>query len=190
MSDSDRDLRDLWQSRPQPAPIDVGGLQRRAKRLRWKVRLRNLSEWAAAAFIVPFFAYIATRTDLPWLTRLASVEISAAGLLVGFWIWRYGRAKALPDPSLDTAAYLRTHREQVLQQARLLGSSPRWYFLSFGLGVFAFHLGFLIDDPSSWRRLLPGFLFTVALFAVLLWVNQRAARRLRAEAEAMTRERV
>jgi len=185
---SDHDLRTLWQARPEPPPVDVDAIRRAAKRLRWRVRLRNIAEWAAAAFIVPFFALVATRPEFPWLSRVAAVIISLAGIFISVWFWRYGRSRALPDPSQGTAAYLDAHREQLLQQAELLGTTPRWYFLPLGGGLFLFFLGFLLEYPGGWRRLGPSILFYLVLYLVLIWGNQRAARHLRERAEALIDE--
>lgn len=185
MNEPDDDLRALWRARPAPPPIDIEKVRRGAERMAWRVKLRNVAEWAACAFIVPFFALAATRPELPWLSRVASVWISLSGVLVAVWLWRYGRAKALPDPSLDTQGYLRAHRDQLLTQAELLRSTPRWYFFPLGAGILLFYVGFLVEHPETWARLWPSLAFTAALLALLIWANQRGARRLRAQAEAL-----
>jgi len=184
MTEQDDELMALWQGRPAPPPVDVDRIRRGAERLRWKVRLRNVAEWAACAFIVPVFALMATRPELPWLSRAAAIEISLAGMLVAVWVWRYGRARSLPDPDQDTAGYLRGYRDQLLGQAELLRSTPRWYFGPLGGGVLLFFAGFLLEYPGAWSRLWPSILFSIVLFAVLMWANQRAARQLRERARA------
>ncbi len=185
MTEQDDALRALWKTRSVPPSIDIEKVRKEARRMTWRIKLRNLAEWAACAFIVPFFASTATRPELPWLSRAASVWISLSGVLVAMWVWRYGRAKALPDPGLDTRGYLHAHRDQLLTQAALLRSTPRWYFFPLGSGVLLFHLGFLLEHPESWARVAPSVVFSVLLMAVLIWANQRGASRLEAQAEAL-----
>ncbi|MEM1031047.1 MAG: hypothetical protein AAGN82_11900 [Myxococcota bacterium] len=178
-------LRALWHTRPAPPPIDLDQVRRAARRTARRVRFRNVGEWAASVVLVPGFLFVAMRPGLPWLSRVASVCISLAAVVISVWTWRYGRMRALPNPDESTSVFMRAYIDQVYRQAEFLRTTPRWYFGPLAVGVLLFYLGFLLERPDVWAGSLLRLAATMALFGVLLVANLTVANHLRGQAQAL-----
>jgi hypothetical protein len=190
-SDPLPELRDLWLRRGEPPPaIDASALSRAAGRLRRRVLVRNLTEWGAAALLVPFCAHAVLRGERS-LTRLGFLGIALAALYVSAALYRRGRV-AQP-PSASTEVYRRAHIAALERQAQLLESVWRWYLLPFVPGITLIHLDAALGAlarsgaPATLIGLVTAasWLVTLLVFFGIAALNRRGARRLRREVAAL-----
>ncbi|MEZ5945531.1 MAG: hypothetical protein R3C13_06350 [Hyphomonas sp.] len=183
---TDRDpLQTLWTSQQQEEfSMSLAEIQSRSTRLQSKVRMRNITEYVAAAIVIGVFLWSAATMSLP-VARAGAVLIAAAALYVAIALHRKAPAvKWEPDGSETLAEF---HRGELLRQRHALSTVWRWYLLPFLPGFLVFNAGisFAPDNPLPLAAKLGQFGFMIglmaAMFAVIAWLNHKAAKKLDAE---------
>ena len=179
-------LQQVWMAQPTPElHVDMHAVRRDADRFRWKIRLRNATEWVASLAVAATFAPLALGSRLPLLSRVSCVAIVLAAIYISWKLFRDGRNRAVPQLEDATQTYVRAYRDDLLRQAELLARVPRWYLGPLGVALAGFHAGFLFDAPHQWPMMLVVFAFTAAVFVVVALVNKRGAHKLRTRALAL-----
>lgn len=182
MSDFD-DIQALWKTQPVSVPeVDMTALKKKAHRFSMQVKIRNATEWLAAAFVMVLFLWMAAVDALPLISRLGAVLIALGAAYVAWRIYRDGRLRELPDAALDTHAYVEAYRGNLEAQAKLLQDVPRWYLGPLVPGMLTFFAGFLIATPAAWLKLVPVMAGCAAVFVAVGWLNRFAAKKLRSRA--------
>ena len=157
-------------------------LKKKAHRFSIQVKIRNATEWLAAAFVIVIFLWMAAVNELPPVTRLGAVLIALGSAYVAWRIYRDGRLRELPDAALDTNRYVKAYRDNLEAQADLLQNVPRWYLGPFVPGMVIFFAGFIIAAPAAWLKVMPVMAGCAAVFVAIGWLNRYAAKKLRRRA--------
>ena len=192
-SDPLNELRELYFGNPGSAPaLDSRAIERAARRLRRRVWIRNLTEWGAAAVLVPLSAsQVLHETRLG--TQLGLVGITIAALSVSAELYRRGRPGRQP-PSASTAEFLQRHVQSLGRQAELLEGVWRWYLLPFVPGITLIYadVAWAAYTRSGgavsgrvWLSLIGSWLLTGVVFVGIGLLNRRAALGLRREMAAL-----
>jgi hypothetical protein len=134
---------------------------------------RDLSETGIALALMPFLIWLAFRP--PFGLRTVGCVVIIAGLtLVVVILWRARRAGTDFVGPLSFAESLSAERKRIARQVRLLKSVAWWYVAPIVIGA---NLIFSVDSWS--RQATVAYLIGTVLFGVfVLWLNQRAARRV------------
>jgi hypothetical protein len=188
MNDFD-DIQALWKQQPATPPeVDMNELKNKANRFAKLVTLRNVSEWAACAFVIVIFVGMAVGTAYPLVTRVGSAMIALGAALIAHRLVLDGRLRELPDPAADTGGYIDAYRSNLEEQAGLLHDVWRWYLGPLVPGMVVFLVGFVVADPSSWPRIAVVALICAVVFLAIGWINRLAATKLRAQASRLTHD--
>ena len=186
-------LRLLWLQNDEPPPApDASALRRASQRMRRRVWIRNLTEWAAAALLLPLCVRGMLRTER-LLTQLGLLGIACAGLYVSAALYRRGRLGRTPA-SASTTEFLQAHVAALDRQAQLLEAVWRWYLLPFVPGVALVYVDAAraaltaggAHPERLWLSLVGVVLLSALLFAGVARLNGRAARALRREIAALS----
>lgn len=185
------DLRQLWQTAPDPA--DLAHLdraaalasRRRDERFERTIRWRNAREMLACAVLVASGLWEALRPG-PWLLRLGFLLMAAAGVWIARWMLTAGSSLPPPDPAASTSAHLAHESAQLERQIDLLGRVRSHYLAPFAPSLLAIDLHFALAllHPPPGRSPSPGSFVALqvvlsATFVSIDALNRRAARRLR-----------
>ena len=180
-------IQSLWASEGMDAnPPSPESLAARARAIGRRAWLRDGIEYAALAFVTVLFGSDMIGDGHPVL-RIGSALVVLGAILVGFGLWRR-RVRPPVDPAEPAAAYL---REQMVRQRDMLASVPRWYLAPMVPGLLTFVAGLSLDrlKDSPLSAVLPPTLLALAIvaaiFAVVWWLNHRAARRYNTEIAAL-----
>ena len=184
------DLKHIWQAE------DAAGiftrpeeLVHRTSRFERQVRRRNLIEYAAGALLlcleVPAFVMFVAIGE-PMMA--GAMVLMALGTLWVLWN-QYKRASMQRRrPEEDCRSHLVA---QYRRQAEALRTVPLWYIgplLPGVLGVYGAVAFKAIGKVDAWDILAemgPPFGATLAFFGFVMWLNQRAARGLRRQADEL-----
>ncbi|MBY9066167.1 hypothetical protein K1X12_04605 [Hyphomonas sp. WL0036] len=183
-------LRALWAGQATPEfAMTPEALRQKAGGFQRTIRLRNITEYAAAIFVVGVFGWMAFLIPEP-VVKLGCALIVAGTLYV---CWKlYHVASAAGRKQLDAALSLTAfHRAELTRQRDALATVWRWYLLPFVPGVLVFLGGvaFTPANPAPLAAKLMMFLveigFCGVMFAAIAWLNARAVKGLDAELAAL-----
>ncbi len=182
----DADLQSLWQDMPvdTDTSVDLDAIRKRASAFERRVRNRNLLEWAACLLVFVLFGTDALSAE-SLLEKIGDGVIAAGAVFVAAMLWRKGRVSIEMNMEDSTSAYIEAFAASQESQAQLLSRVPIWYLSPFALGM---GLSMAARYPGVGRPIWPWALvvsFMVVLFAIIAWMNFRAARKLRQEAKEL-----
>jgi len=192
MTDQDP-FQSLWAGQAQePFEMSLSEIHARAGRFRSRIRVRNLTEYAAAVLVIGIFGWMA------WMIPPPVVKAGAGLIVLGtlYVVWmlhrKGGAGAALPDGALPLADY---HRGELVKQRDALATIWRWYLAPFvpGMLVFVGGVSFAPDTGLPLAARLIQFGTTLglmaALFAGIAWLNAQAVKKLDAEIAALDKAR-
>ncbi len=171
--------------------MSLAEVHTRAAQFQSRIRLRNLTEYAAAAFVIVAFGWIGWIIPDP-MVRAGALLVVAGTLYVCWKLYQLARAASGAD---QAAAYdLRTfHRAELTRQRAALASVWRWYLAPFAPGALVFLAGvsFSPANPAPLAAkatvFVLGLAFVSVIFAAVAWLNARAVKQLDAELAALDR---
>ena len=181
----DDDLTSLWKTQTEERPIMLNEIRSKATRFEREIRWRNLLEYGAAVIVVGAFS------RLLWigshaLVRTGAALIVLATLYVVYRIHRYAFATTMPENvALTTCQDF--HRGQLVRHRDLLRSTWMWYLLPFVPGLLVLQIGRAAADPGRAPQVAMSAMISALVFLGIGWLNQRAARKLDREIEALER---
>jgi len=173
--------------------MSLADIHTHAERFQSRIRLRNVTEYFAAAFVVSVFAWMAITIPLP-IVQAGAVLIILGALYVCWQLYLQGRAATKTE--LDRAVSLADfHRAELMRQRAALSTVWRWYLAPFAPGMLVFIAGVAfapeLDAPFAERFALfatsAGFIGLT--FAAIGWLNAVAVRRLDKEIAVLDRSR-
>lgn len=190
---TDRDpIQTLWKDQTQePFTMSLAEIHARADKFQSRIRFRNVTEYAAAGFVVAAFGYVAA------LSPSLVVKLGAALLILGafYVVWRLhtlAKAANVPDAARadDLASF---HRDELVRQRDALRSVWRWYLGPFVPGMVVFIAGTVMHSGAPWYAALAIAAVALAFQGLIFWLigrlNMRAADKLQAEIDALDRAR-
>lgn len=185
------DARNVWTNQPEEGgkmPLDE--IRRKANKFEGRIRRRNLAEYLAILFLLAFvvlglYGNLMPRTSLGYLAGGLTV---AAGLFVGYQLWRRGSARSLPE-DCGLKCCIEFHRTELERQRDLLHRIWSWYLGPFVPAM----LMSLVATAAAHKPPFPhhGLPFGVVLATlslVFFWVwkvNHRAERRLQRQIDEL-----
>lgn len=181
-------LKQAWQAEGGDTPLPrLDDIRAGAGVFYRRIRRRNMIEYAAAAVVVPFFAFTA------WVTPGSSVRFGAILAIAGmlFVVWQLHRRASAVAPAADAALPLIAHqRAQLARQRDALASIGTWYLLPLMPGLAVIALSPLIDGGWAASGGLDWFHYAwvaiaAAFFLFVWWLNHAAARVLQTEIDAL-----
>ncbi|MDZ4692427.1 hypothetical protein [Terricaulis sp.] len=189
---SDRDpLQSIWQNQSQEEfSMSLADIHTRAERFQSRIRVRNWGEYAAAAFVVAFFGWMAVTVPEP-IVQIGAVLIVLGALYVCWKLHQLGRAASGDELNAGAQSWAAFHRAELTRQSDALRTVWRWYLAPFvpGMLVFLAGVSFTPANPAPLAARLTVFLvglaLTSAMFAVIAWLNAQAVKRLDAEIAAL-----
>ena len=170
--------------------LTLESVQAKTQKFERQIRWRNRLEWLAAAVVVLIFSWKAI-SQSSLLIRLGAVEIVLAAAYVSYRLFKDGRTRRSLDPSASTTDYLKAHRAELLRQADLLRRAPIWYVGPFAIGLIAISAGAILEALAAGKSLVGALIPLGVILAVLVGVsflNLRAARKLRRQADALDQD--
>lgn len=181
----------LWAGQvSEPFVMSPEELRKRAGAFQSRIRVRNITEYAASAFVVLAFGGVALA--VPSII----VKVGAGLIILGtlYVVWQlHAMARAAGKAEVDAAQSLsRFHLGELKRQRAALATVWRWYLLPFvpGMLVFLGGVSFTPENPAPLAAKLAVFAMGAAivggLFAAIAWLNGRAVRALDAEIDAVT----
>lgn len=181
-------IRKEWRRALPDAPLLSMEELRKRDRSLWKtVRRRDLVETIAGGFVAVFFALVAIRAlgSGAWMQGGFALLIAAWGVYLPFPMHRSQRLALQPDHGLALIGHLRQQRDAALAQARMLERVWLWYLTPPAIGL----TGLTLARDGVTAGSLGYIAVLAVLYAVLAWVNRRAARtQFRAHAEELQRQ--
>ena len=186
MTEPSEQVKALWHAQPteplQALPTEE--LRRRAEAFQRRIARRNRREWVAGGVVIP--VYLAYAWIFPyWVTKLGAL-LCVAGVCVLLWQLQR-RAAQRPLPEALGQDLLAFHRAELQRQHDAVRTVWRWYLgpLLPGLAVFLWGRQQELSSPAA-MAVHPWVLAIVAACLLgVLFLNQRAARRLRREIDAL-----
>lgn len=148
-----------------------------------KIRRRDLVETLAAVVVAAVFGYEAAIAETG-LARIGALIVIGSSAFVVWWLRRARQAGPARSMDLPVADRLRSERERIESQIRLLESVLWWYAGPLAVGVALFVLGLQAGAVATAASLT----FLVAVCGFVWWLNRRAVRRdLRPRHDRLTR---
>lgn len=163
-----------------PSPVELVGRAAAFRRRLWR---RDLIEYVAGALVTAAFGWIAF-TAPDWGMRIACAVLIAGVCLVMRNLWR---RRPADDPAAIAADSFTHYRASLVAQRDALASVGRWYIGPFVPGVMLFIAATVraqAEATSLAVALVSGGIGTAivgAIFAMILWLNRRAARAIGSE---------
>jgi hypothetical protein len=193
---SDRDpLQKLWtQQTQEPFTMSLADIHVHAQRFQSRIRSRNLIEYAAAAFVIIAFSWMAVIMPEP-IVRVGAGLIVLGALYVCWKLHQLGRAATRSELDAGAQSWAAFHRAELLRQREALRTVCSWYLAPFvpGMLVFLAGVSFTAANPAPLPARLGVFLAALAIvagvFAAIAWLNALAVKRLDAEIAALDRAR-
>ncbi len=182
------DLRNLWRKQEvERVKISVEELRVKAAKFQSRIRWRNLREQAACLFVIAAFGAMSLKISQT-VPRIGFALIIAGTIYVGWHLQKWGAPKVLPA-DLGRASCVRFYRDELERQRNLLRSIWKWYLGPLIPGMSLLVIYGIWAAPSD-RRWFPIAFAVVAaaLFWLVGWLNQRAARRLKGQIAELDRE--
>jgi hypothetical protein len=178
---SNPDPRGLWQAQPtERTRFTVQEIAAKAARLEGRVSRRNRREYVGSAVVVIVFGAYLFLFPNP-LMRAGSVLTILAAAFISWHLHRNGTPSMAPE-EVGQVTSLDAYRRELVKQRDLLRGVWLWY-------IAPFLPGFALFSAGTAKRVGWGFLGTMAfcllVFAVVGYLNHRAARRLQREIEQL-----
>lgn len=177
MADHD-ELHQLWRC-PAGCPSMKGEVMlalamQKAHRFDRMIQMRNTFECAVALVMAAVFgrwAWHAPNT----LTGVGRWVVAASMLWIVYYLLRYGREAAPPNPDQTLVAFQQALLGKYDHQIRLLRSVKYWYLLPPYAGLLLISAGMLSDLVAAHLPMWPVSLAVAAytlLFGALWWLNE------------------
>ncbi len=181
------DPRTLWQAQSIDAPrISLQFVRSRIHDLKRRAWRRNAFEYVVGALGIIVSAWFIWA--MPLHVPILKVGMGLTGL-AGVWvIFRWHRNAAAQDVAADLGVLdaLAFYRRQLERQRDVRKSNWRWYLLPFAPGIVLLLAGILIEfDPAPWAHFWFGVGWTILVIGTGVFVNERAARRLQQDIDAL-----
>lgn len=192
MTDQD-ELKAIWteQATP-PLKVDIGEIERNAKRFQRNSRYRNIAELTVGFFTVCILSYqafsgqhFALDVTSHWISRIGRATLVLAILFVGYRWSRDFRVSELPDSIQDSTAYIEAYRAQLSRQAQLYRDMPTWYLAPFIPGFVLILLGRALLVPDKWPLLLGSVVVCTLLFVGAGVMIRKTAHNFEQRAQAL-----
>jgi hypothetical protein len=188
----ERDLGRLWREQKEGGPpMSLAEIRARSHRFERQIRVRNLAEYVAGAFVVFWFARmiladldLATRAPIDTWTRIGAALLVAGTCYVMYQIHRRGSASSLPG-DLGLTSCVEFHRTALVRQRDALAGVKTWYLLPFVPGLVTIFVAGLFAGTERRLPAILGFVITALVFAAIAHANARAARTLQREIDAL-----
>ncbi len=137
---------------------------------------RDVIEVAVALLLLPYWFYKGVTSSLPWTWYLT---VPALIWMIGFFLVDRIRHKRKPsDPGDPLLESVKESLTQMEHQIWLLRNVFWWYLLPFTISILTFFAHIAWRSSEDWLVALgvatPLFVFLIALFYFLDWLNQRA----------------
>lgn len=182
------DWKDTWQAAEKGADSTLSDeallrlVKEKSEAFDETIRRRDRREGIAAALVCLFFSLMLF--DPSWVVRIGALIVMGSSASI-YWTLRRARTGyAPPAPDQPVVETIRSEREKVAEQIRLLESVFWWYLLPLATGLFLVVGG---NAGLSWFTLGYG-AFVVALGGGIYYLNQREVREtLRPRREELTR---
>jgi hypothetical protein len=188
-------LQKLWtQQTQEPFTMSIADIHVHAQRFQSRIRSRNLIEYAAAAFVIIAFSWMAVIMPEP-IVRVGAGLIVLGALYVCWKLHQLGRAATRSELDAGAQSWAAFHRAELLRQREALRTVWSWYLAPFvpGMLVFLAGVSFTAANPAPLPARLGVFLAALAImagvFAAIAWLNALAVKRLDAEIAALDRAR-
>ena len=165
-----------------------------AQRFQSRIRSRNMIEYAAVAFVIVAFGWMATSMPEP-IVRVGAGLIVLGALYVCWKLHQLGRAATRSELDAGAQSWAAFHRAELMRQLEALRTVWSWYLAPFvpGMLVFLAGVSFTEANPAPFPVRLGVFLSGLGLMAgvlAVIWLlNAAAAKRLDAEIAALDRAR-
>jgi len=119
------DLKSLWQSQEQEhAPMALADIRALAGKTQSRIRIRNMIEYVACAFVIVAFAAQAWHPPNPMYRWGAILVILGAPVIC----WQlYARGGARRPPEASAANLMDFHRTEMVRQRDMFRSAWLWY---------------------------------------------------------------
>jgi hypothetical protein len=196
----DNELRALWQSQElKGGKMSVAEIRNKAHGFERKIRVRNAIEYSAAVIVLMSFGYQMFASANIYI-RAGALLIVLATVFVVYVLHTRGSARNVPE-ELGLSASLDFHRSSLERQRDLLRSVWRWYLLPFVPGIATILFGAAVRDGAILNQPSPvseqgagglGVLIVAAMFVAFFFfiaaINNRGARKLQAEIDALEKQ--
>ncbi len=155
----------------------VEELRTKAAKFQRRVQRRNLREYLAAVIVIVWCGL--SFWNMPQIVpRLAFAWLIAASIFYIWYLQRRGSARPSPA-NMQGAACASFYRGELERQRDLLHSVWKWALTPVLPGVTLLAAHSIATAPSAKRGQQVGYALAEAgLFAAVVWLNMRAARRL------------
>ena len=169
------DPRNLWQGQQvERINLTLDEVRRRAAHFERRIHRRNVREYLAGVLVIAVFSGQLWRAH-GW--HLAPAVLSIAGTIyVMFQLYRRAGTRPLPAEA-GLRGSIEFHRLELERQRAAALAVARWYLLPFLPGAVAVLVVTGIDHGVN-ARLIGSGMFSVLVFAGILALNKRGARRL------------
>jgi hypothetical protein len=165
-----------WNASPlHIAPEELGA---RAREFQTGIRRRNIRESCGAVFVIGAFGFYIWRFENPVIRAGCSLIIAGA-LFLMHRLFTRGSSRSVPEES-GVPGYLDFHRRELERQRDLLRGVWWWYLGPLVPGLVVFLLGMYHGSLLAVDLVLFAF-----VFGIIGWLNQRAARKLQREIDAL-----
>lgn len=165
-----------------------------AQRFQSRVRMRNTTEYLAAAFVVVFFGWTAATVPEP-IVQVGAGLIIAGALYVCWQLYQLGRAATHGELEAGAQSWAAFHRAELARQREALRTVWSWYLAPFAPGMLVFLAGVAFTEanpapfPARLAVFLAGLGMMAAVFAAIAWLNAQAVKKLDAQIAALDRAR-
>jgi uncharacterized membrane protein YecN with MAPEG domain len=178
-------LLTLWhQLSDESVNINVEKMQMRAEKFQRAIWWRNAHEYVAAGFVVVVFALHALDDASTLIMRIGAM-LAVAGMLYVVWqLYRRASSKR-PSPSTLADACVPFHRRELERQRDALASVWRWYLAPLVPGLIVMLVAAPLEAGRGWATAAAFFGIGALLFVGIGILNQRAARHLQDEIDAL-----
>ena len=190
MSDHDP-IQKLWtQQTEEPFAMSLADVHLHAQRFQSRIRTRNMIEYAAAAFVIAAFGWVAAAAPEP-IVRIGAGLIVLGALYVCWQLYRLGRAATRSELDAGAQSWAAFHRGELTRQRQALSTVWSWYLAPFVPGMLVFLAGVSFTPANSAPLPLrlgvfvAGVALMAAVFAAIAWLNAQVTRKLDAQIAAL-----
>jgi hypothetical protein len=181
-------IKSLWKAQDEETfTMSLAQVHARAEQFQRQVRLRNTGEYIAAGIVIFAFGAMAL-LEINTAVRIGAVMICLGVVYVCWRLSQLGRAARDADRAgaQSIAAF---HRVELERQRAALRTVWRWYLAPVTPGVLVFLGGSTLMTAEPLAERLGSFAvsvgFVTVVFAVVIWLNAMAARRIERELHAL-----
>lgn len=171
--------------------MSLAEIHTHAEKFQSRIRVRNWTEYVAAASVVLVFGWMAVTIPMP-IVKAGSVLIVLGAAYVCWKLYELGRAATKSEMN-QAASLVDFHRAELQRQRAALSTVWRWYLAPFVPGMLVFLAGVAfapeLDAPlaAKFATFAVGIGFVGAVFAAIAWLNAKAVQRLDKEIAALDR---